>query len=406
MDTVIDVSSLERGNPPSSSLKRRTISFNVALCVCCLLVFVICSLVYRFQHTQVTIVVTNYQPLAERYLYQSNYLKYNSSSVEYDFVIVSDMDKKSKSDTGKWWNGVLQYGKIVRTEQMVNTKDVGVGREEEEQGDVIDGMTKQMRITYRLEWLARENITTAYNEAGRGMELSELVYYDGKLLSCDDRTGIIFEIVQPDLIVVPLHIVTEGNGKSEKGFKCEWMTVVNDKLYIGSIGKEFTKDGEIMGFGSQWVKVIDRSGRIEHIPWRENYEALRKLSATQYPGYLVHEAVMWNPIKREWTILPRRLSTDPYDENEDEERGTNVMFIATEDFSDVKMKKVGLHDPLRGTSSFKFIPFREGEIIQLKTIEKGERIESFITVLNINTGEILMEDQPCGDIKFEGVEIV
>lgn len=32
------------------------------------------------------------------------------------------------------------------------------------------------------------------SQGGRGMELSELVVFDGKLLSFDDRTGVIYQI--------------------------------------------------------------------------------------------------------------------------------------------------------------------------------------------------------------------
>lgn len=37
-------------------------------------------------------------------------------------------------------------------------------------------------------------ISTQYSYGDRGMELSELVIFNGKLYSCDDRTGIIYEI--------------------------------------------------------------------------------------------------------------------------------------------------------------------------------------------------------------------
>jgi len=81
-------------------------------------------------------------------------------------------------------------------------------------------------------------------------------------------------------------------------------------------------------------------------------------------------------------------------------------FLANEDFSTIDVKTLGDMDPLRGTSSFKFIPFRDGEVVQLKTIEYGEKIESFIGVINIQTNKILMPDTQCGNVKYEGVEII
>ena len=50
----------------------------------------------------------------------------------------------------------------------------------------------------------------------RGMELSELLVFNGKLYSPDDRTGIIYEIT-PDWKVLPWVILNDGNGRVTKG---------------------------------------------------------------------------------------------------------------------------------------------------------------------------------------------
>ncbi len=72
------------------------------------------------------------------------------------------------------------------------------------------------------------------------MELSELVVFNGHLYSCDDRTGIIYEILIEEKLAIPWVILPDGNGKnSGKGFKCEWMTVKDKKLYVGGLGKLF-----------------------------------------------------------------------------------------------------------------------------------------------------------------------
>lgn len=47
------------------------------------------------------------------------------------------------------------------------------------------------------------------------MELSELVTFDGRLLSFDDRTGMIY-FIEGDQ-VYPWVILMDGNGKSHKG---------------------------------------------------------------------------------------------------------------------------------------------------------------------------------------------
>lgn len=47
------------------------------------------------------------------------------------------------------------------------------------------------------------------------MELSELVVFNGKLLTFDDRTGIVFEVEKAN--VTPWVILQDGDGKSSKG---------------------------------------------------------------------------------------------------------------------------------------------------------------------------------------------
>lgn len=50
---------------------------------------------------------------------------------------------------------------------------------------------------------------------GRGMELSELVTFDGRLLTVDDRTGLVYFFERDK--VYPWVILMDGNGKSSKG---------------------------------------------------------------------------------------------------------------------------------------------------------------------------------------------
>ena len=81
-------------------------------------------------------------------------------------------------------------------------------------------------------------ITSQYAYGDRGMELSELVVFNGRLYSCDDRTGIVYEIQVDKRLAIPWVILADGDGTdSGKGFKCEWMTVKDAKLYVGGLGK-------------------------------------------------------------------------------------------------------------------------------------------------------------------------
>lgn len=58
-------------------------------------------------------------------------------------------------------------------------------------------------------------LTSSLSQGGRGMELSELVTFDGKLYTVDDRTGVIYLIRNEQ--VIPWVILTDGNGISNKG---------------------------------------------------------------------------------------------------------------------------------------------------------------------------------------------
>lgn len=48
----------------------------------------------------------------------------------------------------------------------------------------------------------------------------------------------VFAVVKDELY--PRYILPQGDGNDAKGLKCEWMTVKDDKLLVGSIGKEWT----------------------------------------------------------------------------------------------------------------------------------------------------------------------
>jgi soluble calcium-activated nucleotidase 1 len=103
---------------------------------------------------------------------------------------------------------------------------------------------------YSIEWVGDYEYITGHNEAGRGMELSELSLYNGKLFAGDDRTGLVYELTPPNpntgQMAVPRVSLMEGNGLTNKGFKIEWSTVKDGLLYVGSFGKEYTNaDGSI-----------------------------------------------------------------------------------------------------------------------------------------------------------------
>jgi len=244
------------------------------------------------------------------------------------------------------------------------------------------------------------------NEGGRGMELSDLSLFHGdKLLRGDDRTGVIYWIDGDE--VVPLYILRDGNGRAEKGFKIEWMTVKDGLLCVGSMGKEWTKpSGEFQNNDPLWIKTIDGEGRVSHVDWHEEYNKLRRATGTENPGYLLHEAVAWNPVLRRWFFFPRRMSFEQYDDVKDEERGSNVVLSVDETFADIKKFTLGPHIPTRGFSSVVFLPGREHEVVALKSEEFHDIVATYITVFDISSNTVLLAEDFIAHEKYEGVEIL
>lgn len=112
-------------------------------------------------------------------------------------------------------------------------------------------------------------------------------------------------------------------------------------LYVGSFGKEYTKNGVVVKRWNLWInvskvvdkvdmcmtlsQVIDPNGKVKHLNWEKNYELLRKETGSSFPGYMVHEAIHWDPHTRQWFVLPRRVSSESYDEKLDEKKGSNLV---------------------------------------------------------------------------------
>ena len=129
--------------------------------------------------------------------------------------------------------------------------------------------------TASVTWdTADTSLTSNVASGGRGMELSELTVFNGRLLTLDDRTGIVYNIISDK--VVPWVILADGDGTSSKGFKAEWSTVKGDKLVVGGLGKEWTtQTGEILNHDPMWIKEISCEGAVTHVNWRHRYLAVR-----------------------------------------------------------------------------------------------------------------------------------
>nr|ACO11448.1 Soluble calcium-activated nucleotidase 1 [Caligus rogercresseyi] len=326
--------------------------------------------------------------------YNSTYPLSQPQSLEggitsYAIGILTDLDTDSKNGSNSW-RSFFKRGTLLQ--EPGGHYKISF---EETKGD---GLEIRSKLSY----------------GGRGMELSELVVFNGSLYSCDDRTGVVYRLLleTKGIVSVPWVILSDGNGLESKGFKCEWMTVKDEHLYVGGLGKEWTTpDGVVLNHNPMFVKRISPSGAVEHLDWFDVYIGVRRAAGIEAPGYMIHEAIEWNPLAQKWFFLPRRASVDKYDDVTDEEKGTNFLLrLRPGHLEDVEVLRVGgsetIQNPSHGFSSFKFIPGTNHQhIVALKSQELKGSIASFIMVLD-SEGNILLPETKIGDFKYEGVEFI
>lgn len=154
----------------------------------------------------------------------------------YRIGIIADLDKESRVQGQNVWKSFYKKGYLSYTE---SSQSIVVSFD----ADPVIELRNQFSLN------------------GRGMELSELVTYNGRLLTFDDRTGLVFEV--SDKIAVPWVLLMDGDGRNVKGFKSEWATVKDEILYVGSMGKEWTtSSGEFGTFDPMFVKAVSMNGEV------------------------------------------------------------------------------------------------------------------------------------------------
>ncbi|XP_052384721.1 soluble calcium-activated nucleotidase 1b isoform X1 [Oncorhynchus keta] len=302
-----------------------------------------------------------------------------SGSIRYRIGVISDLDTASMSTQGQTWFSVMRRGHLVVSES----------------GDRVE-----------VEWDADSlTLESHLAEKGRGMELSELVAFNGHLYSVDDRTGVVYRIEGNQ--AVPWVILTDGDGSVSKGFKAEWLAVKDECLYVGGLGKEWTTTtGEFINDNPQWIKVVGYRGNVQHENWVPRYNALRSAAGIQPPGYLIHESAAWSDRLQRWFFLPRRASSERYDEIADEHRATNLLLSCPSDFREVTVGHAGPLHPTHGFSSFKFVPDTDDQIVvALKSEEDAGKIATYILAFTLD-GRMLLPETKIGDLKYEGLEFI
>nr|CAL26006.1 CG5276 [Drosophila melanogaster]CAR93147.1 CG5276-PA [Drosophila melanogaster] len=307
--------------------------------------------------------------------------------INYRIAMIADLDtssKVSKGDGSSTWRSYLKKGYLTYT---VARSEIQISWD--------DGAPIVLESAFALK--------------GRGMELSELVTFNGRLLTFDDRTGLIYEIVNDKPI--PWVILLDGDGHSAKGFKAEWATVKEQTLYVGSMGKEWTTSaGDFENNNPMYVKAITPSGEVRSLNWVDNFKQLRLQSMQiTWPGYMIHESGTWSEERNRWFFLPRRCSKEKYNETKDEHMGCNVLVSADESFTNVETVRLDPENttPTHGFSSFKFLPGTDDSIIvALKSEELNGKTATFITAFDIAGKTLLPETRIETDYKYEGFEFI
>ncbi|XP_078257471.1 soluble calcium-activated nucleotidase 1-like [Rhinoraja longicauda] len=303
-----------------------------------------------------------------------------AEGIQYRIGLIADLDTNSKHESNSdTWVSYLKKGYLI----LSNSGD---------------------KVT--VKWDKNDSVLkTHLSEKGRGMELSELIAFNGKLYTVDDRTGVVYDIDEDK--AVPWVILSDGDGTVEKGFKAEWLAVKDEHLYVGGLGKEWTTTtGEVVNENPEWVKVIGYKGDVNHENWVPHYNALRTAAGINSPGYLIHESAAWSDQLQRWFFLPRRFSKERYNEKDDEHRGTNLIIKCTQDFKEVSVSTIGEVNPTRGFSSFKFIPDTDDQIVvSLKSEEDNGKIATYIMAFTLD-GRFLLEETKVADVKYEGLEFI
>lgn len=115
--------------------------------------------------------------------------EHTASGIRYRIGVIADLDTDSRGQKDNTWFSLLKRGHVLVSES----------------GDSVS-----------VDWDSDSLVLDSHlSEKGRGMELSELVAFNGHLYSVDDRTGVVYRIEGNR--AVPWVILTDGDGSVSKG---------------------------------------------------------------------------------------------------------------------------------------------------------------------------------------------
>lgn len=115
--------------------------------------------------------------------------EHTPQGTRYRIGVIADLDTDSRSEKKMTWISYMRRGHLLVSQS----------------GDMVT-----------VEWDPDKLVLESHlSEKGRAMELSELIAFNGKLYSVDDRTGVVYHIDGDK--AVPWVILTDGDGSVAKG---------------------------------------------------------------------------------------------------------------------------------------------------------------------------------------------
>lgn len=270
---------------------------------------------------------------------------------------------------------------------------------------------RSLKVNFRL-FSRKQRLISIYSAGGSGAHFSDLVVYDGKLLTCDRSTGIVF-IIENDGTLTPWIILANGNGRSvHRGFRCEWMTVKDNQLFVGSSGVAFKTFNGTWNTNQTYVKRVNVKGLVYHLEWLKRYEKLREVAKIHPDDTLRHEAVVFDKDSSRWTFLPFVEVIGPI--RPKPRQSNNLLLTADRFFHKLDRKKLRLSGRREYFSSVKVIPglfeYLPEDIksiaVGLRVLKTLRKLHTSIVVFTLPGREILLEDQWIANEKFTGIEFV
>lgn len=123
----------------------------------------------------------------------TNPVKLAGGWIKYRIGAIADMDVKSKLvGEEATWISYLKTGDILWNPEF-----------------------REMKVEWDPEETGMVKLKSSWAYGNRGMELSELVVFNGRVYGVDDRTGVVYEI--DGNLAIPWVILTDGNGRNTKG---------------------------------------------------------------------------------------------------------------------------------------------------------------------------------------------